>query len=51
MRGGEGDVGRGMPVLGGDAGGEGEGEEAIDCGDYGAAGGDGEGALLDWMVG
>ena len=35
-----------MPVLGCDAGGEGEGEEAVDCGDDGAAGRDGEGAVL-----
>lgn len=43
---GEGDMVCGVPVFGADFEREGEAEEAIDCGDYGAAIGDGEGAVL-----
>ena len=55
MVGGEGDVGGGVPVFCGDfegEGGGGEGEEGVDEGGYGAAVGDGEGAvlLLWWLV-
>ena len=44
--GGEGDVVGWVPVLCGDFEGEGEGEEGVDGGDYIAAVGDGEGAVL-----
>jgi hypothetical protein len=47
VRGCEGDVARGMPVFCCDFDGEGECEEMIDGGDDGAAGGYGEGAVLD----
>lgn len=43
---GEGDVVYWVPVLGGNLESEGEGEERVDCGDYGAAVGDGEGPVL-----
>lgn len=46
MVGREGDVVCGVPVFGADFEREGEGEEVVDCGDYGAAVGDGEGAVL-----
>lgn len=50
--GGEGDVVGGVPVLGGDAEGEGRGgEEVVDEGDDGAALGDGEGAVLEGVSG
>lgn len=42
----EGNVILRVPVFGADFEVEGEGEEAINDGDYGAAGGDGEGAVL-----
>jgi hypothetical protein len=44
----EGDVVCRVPVLGADFEGEGEGQEVVDCGDYGAAVGNGEGAVL-WL--
>jgi hypothetical protein len=44
--GGERDVVCWVPVFGADFEGEGEGEEVVDGGDYGAAIGDGEGAVL-----
>lgn len=44
---GEGNVVGGMPVFGCDAEREGEGEEAVYGRDYGAAVGDGEGAVLE----
>lgn len=40
VRGGEGGVVVGMPVFGGYFEGEGEGEEVVDCGDYGEGVGD-----------
>lgn len=42
----EGDVRAGVPVLGGDLDGEGEGEEFVDRGDDVAAVRDGEGTIL-----
>jgi hypothetical protein len=44
--GGERDVVCWVPVFGADFDREGEGEEVVNCGDYGAAIGDGEGAVL-----
>jgi hypothetical protein len=46
----EGDVVLRVPVFGADFQGEGQGEEVVDCGDYSAAGGDCEGAIL-WVGG
>lgn len=47
MLGGEGEGVGGVPVLGGDFEGEGEGEQVVDDGGEGAAGGDAEGAGLE----
>ena len=40
-----------MPVFGRDLQGEGEGEQFVDCGEDGAAVGDGEGAVLTCVRG